>query len=244
MIEKREEKEKGCRTVNTTADRIDELYQKATKRALLFLPLYLAVPALFWLGFQAAGYEMDWKGFGLGALGWFIALLLRGPVSAMVIKLPQEKAKNIVGLSSGLLEESTRLALLAITSYSASWAVSAGQGWAAIEVVFTMVNVVVLASLANKTDEKSVQAKQFLAAQGTLNASPLWGIMERVWASAFHIGCTLIVASNPWTVVLLIPLHSALNWFAVRLVSRSIGMTSLLVAAVGAAALAIGLFLV
>jgi len=215
---------------------------RAAKRAIVILPLYLVVPVLFWLGFRAAGYEMDWKAFGLGALGWFIALLLRGPISAFTMKLPQEKSKKIMVASSGVLEESARLLLIVLTSAASGWAVSAGQGWAAVEVVFTMVNVVVMASLIRRTDEKAMQAKQILAAQGTANASPLWGVLERIWASAFHIGCTVIVASLPWSVVLLIPLHSGLNSVAVRLAAaRSVGHSSLFIGITGIAVFVVGL---
>lgn len=214
---------------------------RAAKRAIRMLPLYVAVPVLFWIGFRAAGYPMDWKAFGLGALGWTIALLLRGPVSALVMKMPQEKGQHIIVASSGVLEESVRLILLALTSTATGWAVSVGQGWAAVEVAFTMVNVILIASLVNRTDEKAMQAKQWLAAQNTTHASPLWGILERVWASAFHIGSTLIVAFQPWAVVLLIPLHSGLNAIAVRLAARSVGRSSLFVGVTGAVVFIIGL---
>ncbi len=218
-----------------------EELEQAAKRAIRMLPLHVVVPLLFWIGFQAAGYSMDWKAFGLGALGWTIALLLRGPISALVMKMPQEKGKKIIVASSGVLEESVRLILLALTSSAAGWAVSVGQGWAAVEVVFTMVNVILIASLVNRTDEKAMQAKQMLAAQSTTHASPLWGILERIWASAFHIGCTLIVAFQPWAVVLLIPLHSGLNAIAVRLAARSVGRSSLFVGVTGIVVFIVGL---
>lgn len=226
-----------------TGHPVDQLYRRAAKWALICLPFYVVVPLLFWAGFQLAGYAADWRAYGLGALGWFIALLLRSPIQAMAAKWPEDKAKTMVGLSSGPLEETTRVILLAATSFSPAWAVSIGQGWAAIEVLFVMINIVVLASLANRTDEKAVQAKQLLAAQGNLQASPAWGIVERIWASAFHIGATLIVAAHPWTVALLIPFHSGLNWVAVRLSTRSLLGTSLFLAAAGLAALSIGLLL-
>jgi len=230
--------------MNVKVERSEEQEKKfarAVKLSLFSLPLYVAVPVLFWVGFEAAGYAMDWKAFGLGALGWVIALMLRGPISAAVMKLPKERGKNIVVLSSGVLEESVRLILLALTSFAVSWSVSVGQGWAAVEVLFVMVNIAVIASLANRTDEKAIQAKQMLEANGNVQASPLWGVLERIWASAFHIGCTLIVAANPWTVIVLIPLHSALNWFAGRLGSRSMQLANLLIAVVGIAALIVGL---
>jgi hypothetical protein len=180
--------------------------------------------------------------YGLGALGWLAALVLRGPVIAVAIgKLPREKATTVVVASSGVLEESVRIILLALTSFSASWAASIGQGWAAVEVLFVMVNVVAVASLAGKTDEKSVQARQMLEAQGTIHGNPLWGVLERVWASAFHIGCTLVVASMPWLVILLVPLHSMVNFMTVRLAKKSIGLGNLFIALCGACLLALGL---
>jgi len=217
---------------------------KAVKRAYAVLPLYLAVPLLFWAVFRTAGYDMDWKAFGLGALGWTIALMLRGPISVLVKKMPQERGHNIIGLSSGVLEESIRLIVLALTSTAAGWALSVGQGWAAVEVVFTMLNIFLIASLVNRTDEKAMQVKQLLAAQGTIHANPLWGVLERIWASAFHIGSTLVIASEPWAVILLIVLHSGLNWCAVRLARRSIRLSSALIAVVGAAMLGVGLALI
>ncbi|MGO4501012.1 YhfC family glutamic-type intramembrane protease [Paenibacillus sp. 2RAB27] len=221
-----------------------ESFNHATRRSLLFLPMYILVPLIFWFGFWALGYKMEWNAFGLGALGWFIALMLRGPLSALVMRMPQERAKNIIVASSGVLEESARLVLLAVTSASSSWAISIGQGWAAIEVIFVMVNIVIIATLANRTDEKALQAKQLLEAQGTIQASPLWGILERIWASAFHIGCTLIVAFYPWSVMLLIPLHSSVNMITVKLVARSIGRSSLFIAAIGITTIIVGILLI
>ncbi|WP_419875896.1 YhfC family glutamic-type intramembrane protease [Candidatus Pristimantibacillus sp. PTI5] len=221
-----------------------ESFNRATRRSLLYLPMYILVPLIFWFGFWASGYEMEWMAFGLGALGWLIALMLRGPLSALVMKMPQERAKNIVVASSGVLEESTRLVLLAVTSATSSWAISIGQGWAAIEVIFVMVNIVIIATLANRTDEKALQAKQLLEAQGTIQASPLWGILERIWASAFHIGCTLIVAFYPWSVVLLIPLHSSVNIIIVKLVARSVRNSSLFIATIGITTLIVGILLI
>lgn len=214
-----------------------------SRRALTYLPLYLLVPVGFWALMQSLGHGMDWKGFGLGALGWLIALFLRGPLSALVRNLPEERAKTIVGASSGVFEESVRLLLIALTSAALPWAHSVGQGWAAVEVLFVMVNVAVIVSLLPRTDEKAMQAKEILLKQGNLQASPLWGILERVWASAFHIGATLIVAYNPWTVILLIPLHSAFNLTAVKLGQKSLVGTSLFIAAVGLALFGTGLWL-
>ncbi|MFC5702663.1 YhfC family glutamic-type intramembrane protease [Cohnella faecalis] len=223
---------------------IDEKFTQAARRSMISLPIYVLVPVLFGLGFWIAGYGIEWKAFGLGALGWFIALMLRGPLSLLVKSMPQEKAKNIIVASSGVLEESVRVILLALTSVAASWAISIGQGWAAVEVAFVMVNIVAIASLSKRTDEKAEQAKQLLAAQGNIQSSPVWGLLERVWASAFHIGCTLIVARYAWTVALLIPLHSSLNAVAVRLAVRSVAASSLFVAATGITALIAGMIII
>jgi hypothetical protein len=214
----------------------------ASRKALKFLPLYMLVPVMFWALFHSTGYELNWKGFGLGALGWFVALFLRGPLSLLVQKWPPEKAKNVIVGSSGVLEEGVRLILIALTSTSFSWAQSVGQGWAAVEVVFVIVNVIMISTLVNRTDEKAMQAKELLKAQGNIQASPLWGILERIWASSFHIGATLMVAFNPWLVLIVIPLHSGLNLVAVRLAaSASLVITNLFIAAVGLITLAVSL---
>ncbi|KTD86356.1 hypothetical protein UQ64_16000 [Paenibacillus etheri] len=123
------------------------------------------------------------------------------------------------------------------------WAQSVGQGWAAIEVLYTMISVIMITSIINRTDEKSMQAKEILQAQGNLQASPLWGILERIWASAFHIGATLVIASSAWLVIPLIIVHSGLNLVAVRIAKISMFGTNMFVAAVGLITLGVGLFL-
>ncbi|WP_336787572.1 hypothetical protein [Paenibacillus sp. MMO-177] len=216
-------------------------YLELRRRGLLFLPFFLAVPLLFGLGFRYAGYSMEWRAFGLGALGWLIALMLRGPLAAVLQKRSQETIKRWMIVGSGVFEETVRVIMLLLTAVTASWAVSFGQGWAAIEVLYTMINVAVIASLIGRTDEKAKQAIQYLEQQGTLHASPLWGILERIWASAFHIGCTLIAARFPWLVVVLIPLHSGLNAIGVKLAAQAVWKSSAAICIIGVLILIIGI---
>ncbi|AKG37941.1 hypothetical protein VK70_23550 [Paenibacillus durus ATCC 35681] len=215
-----------------------------SERTLKYVPLYILVPVMYGAVFSTAGYAIEWAIFGLGALGWLVALFLRGPLAALVRGWPQERAKLIVGGSSGVLEEGVRLALLSLLAASFPQALSLGQGWAAIEVLLVIVNVIIIVSLIKRTDEKAMQAKQILQAQGNLQASPLWGILERIWASAFHIGAALIIARTPWSAALLIPLHSGFNLAAVRLArTAALPLVSLFAAVVGLLTLAAGLLL-
>jgi hypothetical protein len=216
-------------------------YEQVMNRAKYFLPLYLLVPVMFWLVFHYSGTAMEWKAFGLGALGWVIAFFLRGPLSAIVMKMPKEKATTIIVASSGVFEECVRIAVLLLTSLTFSWSLSIGQGWAAIEVLFVIINLIVMISLSTRTDEKSIQAKEMLQMQGNMNAHPVWGVIERIFASAFHIGCTLLVAKYPWLVVLLIPLHSFVNLSAIKLSKQSMVQTELLIAVFGIITLAVGI---
>ncbi|MEC0093689.1 YhfC family glutamic-type intramembrane protease [Paenibacillus macquariensis] len=216
-------------------------YEQVMNRAKYFLPLYLLVPVMFWLVFHYSGTAMEWKAFGLGALGWVIAFFLRGPLSAIVMKMPKEKATTIIVASSGVFEECVRIAVLLLTSLTFSWSLSIGQGWAAIEVLFVIINLIVMISLSKRTDEKSIQAKEMLQMQGNMNAHPVWGVIERIFASAFHIGCTLLVAKYPWLVVLLIPLHSFVNLSAIKLSKQSMVQTELLIAIFGIITLTVGI---
>jgi hypothetical protein len=227
--------------ITNVSSTTQEQFTKATKQAKYFLPVYILVPLTFWAAFHFSGIEMEWRAFGFGALGWLIALFLRGPLSAIVMKMPKEKATTIIVGSSGVFEECVRLAVLMFTSMTLSWSVSIGQGWAAVEVLYVMINVIVLASLAKRTDEKAMQAKEMLKMQGNLNASPLWGVLERIFASAFHIGCTLIVAKYNWTVFLLIPLHSSVNLVAVKFTKKSVVVVELFIAVIGTVLFVAGL---
>ncbi|MBY9080116.1 hypothetical protein KIH86_21655 [Paenibacillus sp. HN-1] len=231
-------------TTEITVPGGNDPFEGLTGRTVKFLPVYLLVPILFGLAFDLAGYPMNWSAFGLGALGWAVALFLRGPIAALVRSRPEKQAKLIVVSSSGLLEEGVRFALLAFLAASFPEALSLGQGWAAVEVVFVIVNTSLILSLVKRTDEKAMQAKEILKAQGNLQTSPMWGILERIWASAFHIGAALIIAHTPPVALLMMPLHSALNLGAVRLSrTSSVPVVSLFVAAVGLLTLALGLLL-
>ncbi len=225
----------------TTSNEPTDNYELIGRRFYTAIPIYLAVPAAFWLAFRYAGLPADWAAFGIGAAGWWAALLLRGPIALLVRKQPKERAGLLVAAASGPLEEGVRLLALWITGFSLNSALSLGQGWAAIEVVFAVVNGIVLASIIKRTDEKAMQAKAFLEATGQMNSSPLWGVLERLFASMFHIGSTLLIAHMPWLLLLMIPAHTAFNLVSVRLAKRSLPLTELFVAAVGIVTLTAGL---
>lgn len=212
----------------------EEEVRKIRSRFFATLPLYIMVPAALAIAFMfAGGHAIDWKAFGLGAAGWFAALLLRGPIAALVMKLPQSAAQTIIVSSSGVLEESVRLILLGLTAATLSEALSIGQGWAAIEVIYTIIAGLATLSLLGRTDDKAKQAQAMLAAQGTAHLHPIWGVAERLFASLFHIGATLLIAAEPWLAAVLIPVHSLLNLSALWLMKRSILLVEGLIAVVG-----------
>jgi hypothetical protein len=220
-------------TVQDGSQQTSLRYKNADRRFYLTIPLYLAVPVAYWLAFAYAGTPMQWAAFGLGAAGWIIALMLRGPVAALVRKLPKERAATLVGAASGPLEEGVRCLVLVATGTAYPWAVSLGQGWAAIEVLFTVVNGIVLVTMLQRTDEKAMQVRAALEAQGHRDQNPLMGVVERIFASAFHIGSTLLIAKYLWLVIVMMPVHTALNLIAVRLARKSAILAETFVAFAG-----------
>lgn len=208
-------------------------YKRVARHFYLAIPLYIFVPVGYALGFRYAGIPVRWASFGIGTAGWMIALMLRGPIALLLKKTSKERAATIIGAASGPLEEGVRLAVLLFAGLSFQSAASIGQGWAAIEVLFTVVNGVVLAIMLVRTDEKSMQVKEVLENSGNLNQSPLLGVSERIFASAFHIGSTLLIAHNLWMAVVLIPAHSVFNLVTVRLVKKSAIGAEIFVAACG-----------
>ncbi|WP_159882182.1 hypothetical protein [Paenibacillus puerhi] len=216
-----------------------EVFDRNARLARKLLPVYLLVPILYAIVFTWAGAAMQWSAFALGAGGWVVAYLLRGPIALLAMKKPGP-GKLVMISASGPLEEGVRYALLVLTSMQFGWAASLGQGWAAIEVLFAMLQTVAISSLSGRTDEKSMQAKAMLEAQGTATAHPIWGVVERISASGFHIGATLCVAAVPWMVWLLIPLHTGFNLAVVQLAKRSIVRAEAMAAIIGLAVLVIG----
>lgn len=214
------------------------------KRTVASIPALLAVPVLFWLAFARAGIPSTWSWFGLGALGWTVAMVLRGPIALLAKSLLPKQAETLVVAASGPLEEGVRLGLIALTgAFTLPAAVSVGQGWAAVEVVFAIVNGVALQALLGRDDEKARQARELLQQQGRLDIPPVWGAVERIFAGAAHVGNTLLIARHPWLLVVTVPLHSAINLSIKPLLRRGIAVTEGAVAIVGTALLAAGLLL-
>jgi len=218
-----------------------EREDRVLRRFLWCIPLYVAVPVVIGWAFTASGCAIDWKGFAWGAAGWWVALLLRAPFALLAKRLTEASGKTLIVSMSGPLEELVRLSVLWMTQRTFAWAASVGQGWAAIEVLFAIVNGLVLASLLKRNDEKAQQVREVLAAQGHNESSPVWGLVERLFASAFHIGATLLTAAHFGWVLLLIPLHSALNLGVLRLTRSSMPVGQLLLAIIGSLTLLAGL---
>ncbi|GAA2848011.1 hypothetical protein GCM10010517_05180 [Streptosporangium fragile] len=216
---------------------------RTLRRAVLWtVPAVAAVAVLFAAALALWLAAPRWGAIALGAGGWLAALVLRGPIIAAVAKLPRERAATVIGAASGPCEEIVRLLLVLLLVSGFPETLWAGYGWAAIEIVYTMVNALAIRSLLGRTDEKSLEARRMLEAQGVLRADgPLWAAVERTGAGMLHIGLTLLLAWQPWLVLVTIPLHSAANLLAVRLMRTSLALTEVLVAAVGAAAFALGL---
>lgn len=211
---------------------------RARRQLILSIPFQLGVIALLTYLAVALGGPLASRTIALGAAGWFVALLLRGPVSAIALKLSPSKdaAQRTVMLSSGPLEEGVRLALLLWLTPSWPTALAVGLGWAAIEVVFAVVNGLLGNVLLSKDDPKAAEARELLEAQGMLrDTGAHWGVIERVFASLLHMGFTFLAAANPLWLVLTVPLHSGVNWGVVALAKRSIALGEAMLAVVAVA---------
>ncbi|MET1043680.1 MAG: hypothetical protein ABWX59_06090 [Microbacteriaceae bacterium] len=212
-------------------------------RTRLNAPLMLIAPVLAAIVLIATIGAPDWLPLALGAAGWMIALVLRQPVALIVDKqFGRDRAMTIVGWFSGPAEELVRLALVLLVIDSLDDALWAGYGWASIEVLFVLMNLLVLARLMTKDDPKSLEVQQQLRDLGmTTPHTGLWGALERVSATALHIGFTLLLFASPWFVLLTLPAHSLTNMIAVRFAKTHLAATEIGLLAAGALALGGGL---
>lgn len=214
------------------------------RRALAFsIPLVLAVPIAYGIAVDRLGHPPMLLPALAGAGGWVLALLLRAPVGLLGMHLAgsPERAQRWVVASSGPLEEAVRLAVLLLVGRELGTALWIGLGWATIEVLYSIGNGFAVAALAERTDPEAERARAMLPPAALSSSSPLWGVVERAWASALHIGFTLMLAAVPLLVVVTAPLHTAIN-VGVLWLARRRGLLVVTVAGVvlAAAVLAIG----
>jgi hypothetical protein len=181
----------------------------------------------------------------LGAAGWMLALVLRQTVALIASRTTTPKrTATIVGWFSGPAEELVRLGLVLAVLGTVDDAAWAGFGWATIEVLLVVVNGLVIASLITRDDPKSVEARELLTAQGMLGTQhAVWGLLERVSATALHLGFTLMLFASAWLVLVTLPLHSVINMLMARFAKSHLAVAELVLTVVGATVLAVGIVL-
>jgi hypothetical protein len=165
----------------------------------------------------------------LGAAGWLVALALRTPAALAASRMPGMKKAptfmtTFMSAISGPAEESVRLLMVLFVVKGFGSLLWAGFGWGTVEVVYTMVNAVVIRRLLVDPSEKAAEGRRVLASMGFLqyvrNLVPVLGAVERGAVTLLHTGFTLLLGWNPWLVFVTMPLHSAVNLSAMRLVRR------------------------
>jgi hypothetical protein len=219
------------------------------RNILWALPLYFLASVPFFLLAHFIEIEINFSYVLLGALGWWLALLLRIPVILFVKlkKIDMKKSNKLMVGFSGPTEEITRLVLLLIIGLNPGNAYSVGLGWAMIEIIYALVQIIGIGVLEQKTDAKAEEAKTLMKQMGmdkTLAPStPFWGALERVSAGAVHIGLSLLLAFSPYVIIVTIPLHSFINFFVVKINRISIRKSQLGLLIIGCVILLLGILL-
>lgn len=196
-------------------------------------PLYLLVPLPFYIIAHYLKIDIDYKLILLGALGWWLALIIRIPLIVFIKKRNidlKTSSRLTIGMS-GPAEETVRLIILIQVGFSISNAYSLGLGWAMIEIIYGLIQIIGLGVLERKTDAKALEAKAFMKQMGmdkTLESSiPYWGVLERVSATAIHIGFSLLLTFSPLFILISTPLHSLVNFYVVKMNKISISKSQL-----------------
>ena len=202
-------------------------------------PLYILTPVPFFILALFLEIKLDFNYFLFGALGWWIALLLRTPVILYLKykKTNLETSSNLMISFSGPTEEITRLVLLSLIGFNIPNAYSIGLGWGMIEIIYGIIQIIGIGTLEQKTDAKALEAKAFMKQMGmdkTLASStPFWGALERFSAIAIHIGFSLLLIRSPYIVIFTIPLHNLANFFVVKMNAKSIQKSQLVLLIIG-----------
>lgn len=208
--------------------------------------LLALVPIGFAVVLVAAGYPPQLGPFVVGALGWMVAFALRMPVILLASRIlgTPERGIPVVIAASGPAEEMVRVIAVLLVGRDPLTALWLGLGWTSIEVVYTYVNAIAIAQLAKRTDEEARRARELLPPAMFTSSAPLWGAIERVGASALHIGFTLIVAAVPIAFIVTALIHSAFNLILTSMArSRPIYVVEGFVCGIGGVVLVVGLLM-
>ncbi|NOQ72508.1 MAG: YhfC family intramembrane metalloprotease [Crocinitomix sp.] len=212
-------------------------------------PLYILVPLPFFLLAHFIDIKIDSSSVLLGVLGWWLALLLRLPAILYVKlkKIDKKKSNKLIIGFSGPTEEITRLVLLLIIGLNAPNAYSVGLGWAMIEVVYGLIQIIGIGVLEQKTGVEAEEAKNLMKQMGMdkslAPATPFWGALERFTAASVHIGFSLLLVFSPYVIILTIPLHSFINFLVVKMNKTSIRKSQLSFLIIGLVILLISIIL-
>jgi hypothetical protein len=219
-----------------------------TRELIVTAPLYLLVPVLFAVLALIWEIELSLGWILLGAAGWLVALFLRAPVAMISQRLTtnSDTVRQVVILSSGPAEELVRLAVVLITAANLDVAYAIGLGWGGIEVIYALINGFMIATLLKRTDEEAIKARQTMEEMGLLRVGlrPLYGVVERVAVTAVHIGFTLLLAFQPLLLLIIMPVHSFVNYGFVVMMRRRVNIALILLALMGIGLVAYSLGLV
>jgi len=213
----------------------------------LVAPFVAAVPVVFAAVILVWGFAFELWPFVAGAIGWAVALGLRTPVALIGSRVlgNEQRTRDAVVLSSGPLEEGVRLIVVLLVGRDLGTALWLGLGWAAIEVIYSLVNGFAVAAMLRRNDPEIEKAKALMPPTAFEPSAVYWGPIERVSATALHIGFTLITASQPILSVVNAVIHSTANYGAVALLRRySMAIVQSLLLLTGAAVLLVGLLII
>lgn len=222
----------------------DQALAKQFRQHLLFCtPLLLTVPLIYILAFNALGHGKLRVGpFFLGLLGWSVALLLRAPLALLTVRFTHRLRELVVVAMSGPAEELVRLLAVLFLQANFAGAVSLGLGWATIEVLYALISGFGTVIILSQGGPGAWQLKKrFLDTGLTVPATVYSGIIERLSATALHIGFTLLLAYHPLLILITLPLHSLVNIGAISLNPRSALATQTLIAFFGTTTLLVGI---
>jgi hypothetical protein len=214
-------------------------YRDSMQRAV---PISVLVPAALGAALVVGGVGLEPIAILVGAVGWVVAYLARAPIVLLTKdREPGHFAGTWVVAASGPTEELVRLGMLLLLGRDLDTALSVGLGWGAVEVLFTGVQGVALATLMERDDPEAERVRALIPSPPpALQApeAPWWGLLERAWASVLHLAFSAIIAAQPFLVLLTMLLHSATNLALVRAVEHWSLRRVELVGAVWAAAVA------
>jgi hypothetical protein len=199
---------------NLTSEDCEAIDRQAKWAWAFALAAATVTAAIAWGITALVGSHLVAEGFGIGAMGWSIALALRIPLAAPFAAwfTTTERRRWWSIAMSGLCEEPVRALAVHHAQAQLAAVLSIGVGWAAVELLHIVISAQLDLAFARRGSLGGERLRKLLdQAHGRGSDAVLWGGIARASAICYHVAAGVWLARSIAMLPAVVVLHCGFN---------------------------------